>query len=482
MDFRKVDDHMWEIPASGDMRVPGRVYASESLLSPLLEDAEGGHGWNALSQVRNVACLPGIVKASIAMPDVHPGYGFPIGGVGAFDVDEGVVAMGGIGFDINCGVRVLATPLGREDIERRKEELADLLFGYIPAGLGSEGKLRLSVSGIDELLVKGAEFAVSQGYGVPEDLEYTEEGGRMDGADPKAVSTKAKQRQFRQVGTLGSGNHYLEVQHITQIRDRRAAAAYGLEEGQILVAVHCGSRALGHQIGQDSLPDLERASHKYDIPIRERELVCAPIKSPEGQKYLSAVAAGVNCAFANRQVIAHLVRQALAPAFGLPLESLRTLYDVGHNNAKFERHHVNGAERTLLVHRKGSTRALGPGRKENPRAYRSVGHPIFVGGTMGTSSYILRGTEQGMEHVFGSGVHGAGRAMSRAKAKRQWRGDVLLRELASQGILVKAHSTPGAAEEAPGAYKNVEHVVDAAVGAGLNAIVAVVRPLICIKG
>ncbi|MFO8034291.1 MAG: RtcB family protein [Candidatus Bipolaricaulota bacterium] len=482
MEYRKISDYVWEIPQAGDMRVPGRVYASQELLAPLLEDLRGGQEWNALGQVRNVACLPGIVKASIAMPDIHPGYGFPIGGVGAFDVGEGVVAMGGVGFDINCGVRVLATPLTGDDVRPRKEELADRLFGGVPAGLGSEGKLRLSVEGIDEVLCKGARFALARGFGVPDDLEHTEEGGCMEGADPEAVSLKAKQRQFRQVGTLGSGNHYLEVQEVAEVRDRAAAAAYGIEEGQILVAIHCGSRALGHQIGQDYLQELEHASRKYEIPIRERELVCAPISSPEGQRYLSAVAAGVNCALANRQTIAHLVREVMAPMFSLPHEKIRTLYDVGHNNVKLERHSLDGRQRELLVHRKGSTRAFGPGRPENPERYRNVGHPIFIGGTMGTSSYIMRGTERGMDEVFGSGVHGAGRALSRKKAKKKWRGNQVAKDLAGQGIELRAHSAPGMAEEAPGAYKDVELVVDAAVQAGLNAVVARVFPLACIKG
>lgn len=487
-DLRKISDYEWEFPKTGDMRVPGWIFASEALLRPLLsgevevEGEGGGQEWNALVQVRNVASLPGIVRASIAMPDIHPGYGFPIGGVGAFDPEEGVVAMGGVGFDINCGVRTLATPLTRKDIEARKEEIADRLFAHVPAGLGSEGKIRLTLDGVDEVLKKGAKFALERGYGVPEDLEHIEEGGVMEGADPAAVSRKAKEREFRQVGTLGSGNHYLEVQYVEEIYDPEAARAYRLEKDQVLVAIHCGSRGLGHQIGQDYLQELERASKKYGIPIRERELVCAPIKSPEGQRYLGAVFAGINCAFANRQVIAHLVREVLAPMFTLAPGKIRTLYDVGHNNVKFERHKLNGVEKTVLVHRKGSTRAFGPDRPENPPAYRKVGHPVFAGGTMGTASYILRGTETGMGKVFGSGVHGAGRAMSRAKAKKRWRGDQLLRELRSKGIVIRAHSYAGAAEEAPGAYKEVELVVDAAVGAGINANVAKVRPLVCVKG
>jgi len=482
VEHRKLSDFVWEIPQSGDMLVPGRIYASEELLGPLLDDVRGGQQWNALEQVRNVASLPGILKASIGMPDIHPGYGFPIGGVGAFDIDEGVVAMGGVGFDINCGVRVLATPLSADDVRPRKEELADRLFGGVPAGLGSQGKLRLTVEGIDDVLRKGARFAVDRGFGLPEDLELSEESGCMEGADPEAVSLKAKQRQFRQVGTLGSGNHYLEVQEVVEIHDREAAAAYSIEEGQILVAIHCGSRALGHQIGQDYLEELERASRKYNIPVRERELVCAPIRSPEGERYLSAVAAGVNCALANRQTIAHLVREAMAPMFSIPHEQIRTLYDVGHNNVKWEKHSIDGRERQVLVHRKGSTRAFGPGRPENPARYREVGHPIFVGGTMGTSSYILRGTEKGMEEVFGSGVHGAGRALSRKKAKKKWHGSQIAKDLAEQGIELRAHSGSGVAEEAPGAYKKVELVVDAAVQSGINAMVARVFPMACIKG
>ncbi|MGC9529129.1 MAG: RtcB family protein [Candidatus Bipolaricaulaceae bacterium] len=480
MEMKKINDYHWELCRSGDMRVPGWIFASQAILQPLMSQ-EGGE-WSALEQVRNVACLPGIVTASIAMADIHPGYGFPIGGVGAFDPADGVVAMGGVGFDINCGVRVLSTPLSREEVEPRKEELADALFGHVPAGLGSEGRLRLTVEGINEVLTKGAKFALARGYGVPEDLEFTEEGGCMEGAEPAEVSLKAKQRQFRQLGTLGSGNHYLEVQYVEKVYDREAAATYGIQERQVLFAIHCGSRALGHQIGQDYLQELERASRKYDIPIRERELVCAPISSPEGRRYLAAVAAGINCAFANRQVIAHLVREAVAPLFGLPLGKICTLYDVGHNTVKFERHRVEGVDKELLVHRKGSTRAFGPGRPENPSAYRRVGHPIFVGGTMGTSSYILRGTEAGMEWAFGSGVHGAGRAMSRAKAKKRWWGEQVVKDLGAQGVVVRAHSAAGVAEEAPGAYKDVDAVVEAAVASGLNARVARVRPLVCVKG
>lgn len=367
-------------------------------------------------------------------------------------------------------------------MEAKKEELAERLFRDVPAGLGSEGEIRLSIQEIDQVLIKGAEFAIERGYGFPEDLEYTEERGKIANCNPANVSRKAKERQFRQVGTLGSGNHYLEVQYVEEIYDEEAAKAYGLEKDQVLIAIHCGSRALGHQIGQDYLQELERASKKYGIPIRERELVCAPINSPEGERYITAVNCGINCAFANRQVIAHLARGSFAAVFGLKPREIEMLYDVGHNTAKLETHEVDGERKLLLVHRKGSTRAFGPGREENPERYRKVGHPIFIGGTMGTWSYIMRGTELGMQEVFGSGIHGAGRQLSRQKAKKQFRGEKLREELKQQGILVRGHSMSGLAEEAPGAYKDIELVAEAAHSSGINRKVAKLRPLIVVKG
>ncbi len=483
LELKRISDYVWELPKQGEMRVPGRIYGDQRIIDHLLKESGAAKEWNALLQVYNVATLPGIVKASLAMPDIHPGYGFPIGGVAAFDPkDGGVVAMGGIGFDINCGVRTLRTPLKRHDIEAKKEELADRLFRDIPAGLGSTGELKLSMKEIDQVLMQGAEFAIARGYGFPEDLEYTEERGRIAGCDPGTVSPQAKERQFKQVGTLGSGNHYLEVQYVEEIYDEVAAKAYGLEKDQVLVAIHCGSRALGHQIGQDYLQELERASKKYGIPIRERELVCAPIESPEGERYISAVNCGINCAFANRQALAHLVRKTLAATFGLRLEEIKMLYDVGHNTAKFEVHEVDGQRKRLLVHRKGSTRAFGPGREENPQRYRDVGHPIFIGGTMGTYSYIMRGTEKGLREAFGSGIHGAGREMSREKAKKQFRGEQLREELKKQGITVRGHSMAGLAEEAPGAYKDIEIVAAAAHNSGINQRVARLRPMVVVKG
>jgi tRNA-splicing ligase RtcB len=481
-ELKKINDYVWELPKQGEMRVPGRIYGDERIIDHLLKDSGAAKEWNALSQLHNVATLPGIVKVALAMPDIHPGYGFPIGGVAAFDPKEGVVAMGGVGFDINCGVRTLRTPLKKADVEARKEQLADRLFRDVPAGLGSTGEVKLSMKEIDQVLLKGAEFAIERGYGFPEDLEYTEERGRIANCNPQNVSSGAKERQFQQVGTLGSGNHYLEVQYVEEIYDEQVAKVYGIERDQILVAIHCGSRALGHQIGQDYLQELERASKKYGIPIRERELVCAPIESPEGERYITAMNCGINCAFANRQTLAHLVRRSFGTAFGLKSEQIKMLYDVGHNTAKFETHEVDGSRKRLLVHRKGATRAFGPGREENPAAYRNAGHPIFIGGTMGTYSYIMRGTELGLREAFGSGIHGAGREMSREKAKKQFRGEQLREELKKQGIIIRGHSMAGLAEEAPGAYKDIEMVAEAAHNSGVNRKVARLRPLVVVKG
>jgi tRNA-splicing ligase RtcB len=480
--LERVGSSEWLLPREGAMRVPGRIFADEQTIAQLEEDVRSRVDWNALEQVRNVATLPGIVAAALALPDVHPGYGFPIGGVGAFDLDEGVVVVGGVGFDINCGVRLLATALQESDVQPLIGELGERLYRTVPAGLGAEGKLRLPIAEIDRLLEKGAAYVVERGFGVADDLTYIEENGRVPNADPSAVSMRAKQRQFRQVGTLGSGNHYLEIQVVSDVLDTEAASIYGLSAGQIVVSIHTGSRALGHQIGQDYLKEMAAASRKYGIPIPERELVCAPIRSPEGERYLGAVACGANCAFANRQVIAHLVRHAFVGVVGAAAGNIRTVYDIGHNNVKVETHSVEGASRSLLVHRKGSTRAFGPDREESPEAYRSVGHPVLVGGTMGTASYVMCGTEVGMKVTFGSGIHGAGRALSRKKAAKRFWGETVVSDLAAAGIRVWAHSKRGISEEAPGAYKDVERVVGAAVDAGINRAVARLRPLAVVKG
>jgi len=414
----------------------------------------------------------------LAMSDVHPGYGFPIGGVGAFDAKEGIISVAGVGFDCNCGVRTLATSLCREDLERHKTRLIDEIYRSVPAGLGSTGQIKFNEQSINKVLVRGAKFAVEKGYGTEDDLEYTEENGAVPGADPKAVSAKAKRRQFKQVGTLGSGNHYLEVQYVDKVYDEPAASAYGLRTGQVLVSIHCGSRALGHQIGTYYLHTMEAASKMYKLPIGERELVCAPFASPEGQAYFSAVKAAMNCAFANRQILSHLVRGCFEKVLGLSPDEVRLFYDIGHNTCKLEKH----GGKSLVVHRKGATRAFGPGNPEVPEAYRAVGQPVLVGGTMGTCSYILKGTAVGMEETFGSACHGAGRVMSRQQAKKRWMGRDLIKELESGGIVIRGHSLPGVAEEAPGAYKDVSDVVRVMHETGIALKVVRTRPLACVKG
>lgn len=471
--LHKISDYIWEIPVEGDMKVPGRIFAGAELVEELDD--------NVVKQIKNVASLPGLQDASIAMPDAHWGYGFPIGGVGAFDPDEGgVISMGGIGFDISCGVRTMRTGMTREEIEPYLGKLIDRLFAIVPAGVGSEGKIRLNQKQIDDVLTGGAKWAVSNGYGYKDDLRYIEEDGVMAGADPGQVSDTAKKRQFKEVGTLGSGNHYLEIQYVSEIYDESAAQALGIFRDDILVSVHCGSRALGHQIGTDYLKTLAEASIKYNIPIHDRELVCAPLNSPEGRRYFSAVCAGINCALANRQVISHLVREAFSDV--IPKARISILYDVSHNTCKIEEHIVGKKMKRLFIHRKGSTRAFGPGRIEIPEEYRAVGQPVLIGGTMGTCSYILIGTESGMKLAYGSACHGAGRALSRTQAKKKWRGDALLKDLASKGIIVRTHSYSGAAEEAPGAYKDVTAVVDSTHNAGLAKKVAMVKPMACVKG
>ncbi len=473
--------YIWEIPPFGEMRVPGRIYTDQAGVQELVHEMQT-QDWSALKQIINVACLPGIQKASLAMADIHPGYGFPIGGIGAFDLQEGVVSMAGVGYDINCGVRTLRTALHRDEIEDKKEELANALYQTVPAGLGSEGKIRLTMSEMDKLLIQGAEWVVRHGYGLPEDLEYVEEHGRIAGADPDTVSAKAKERELNQIGSLGSGNHYLEVQWVEEIFDSDAANAYGLFPGQILISIHSGSRALGHQIGSDSLKLLDEASRRYNIPIRDRELVCAPFNSPEGRAYMAAVYCGINIAFANRQALAHLTREAFQKVLRIKPDQITTLYEVAHNTAKVETHVIDGVSKQVVVHRKGATRAFGPGRPEVPAAYRAVGQPVLVGGTMGTCSYILRGTQKAMEETFGSALHGAGRVMSRNQAIKQFRADELTRSLSKQGIVVRGHSKKGLAEEAPDAYKDVDQVVEIMHAAGIVQKVARVRPLICIKG
>ncbi|MCK9420564.1 MAG: RtcB family protein [Nitrospirae bacterium] len=471
--FHKINDYLWEIPQQGEMRVPGRIFASEKLLQDMDEKVR--------EQVTNVAMLPGIQVASMAMPDAHWGYGFPIGGVAAFDPDEGgIISMGGVGFDISCGVRTMKTGLTREEIMPRLPRLVDQFYSRVPAGVGSEGLIKLSPAQLDEMLIGGAVWAVKKGYGVKDDLEYIEEHGRVEGAEPDAVSDTAKKRQYREMGTLGAGNHYLEIQVVTDIYNEQTALAMGLRKDDIVISVHCGSRGLGHQIGTDYLKNLAFTLQKYKIAVKDRELACAPINSPEGQKYFGAMSAGINCALANRQIITHLVREIFTEVF--PEGHIKMLYDTSHNICKKETHLVNGKKKKLFVHRKGATRSFGPGQMDLPQEYRHIGQPVLIGGTMGTSSYILVGTEEGMTHAFGSACHGAGRAMSRTQAKKQWHGREVIQSLEDHGVLVRGHSYSGIAEEAPESYKDVAEVVDAAHHAGLARKVARVKPLACVKG
>jgi tRNA-splicing ligase RtcB (3'-phosphate/5'-hydroxy nucleic acid ligase) len=434
-----------------------------------------------LDQITNVATLPGIVGAAMTMPDAHWGYGFPIGGVAAFDADQGgVVSVGGVGFDISCGIRCLRTNLTLEDLQPVLGPLADMLFEVIPAGIGEEGDVRLSPDEIDQVLLGGATWAVSQGYGESVDLEFVEEHGCVEGALPEHVSQLAKRRQRGEMGTLGSGNHYLEVQVVEKIFDDAAAAAYGLSPGQVIVSIHCGSRGLGHQIGTEYLVELAQAAVRHGIMLPDRELACAPINSPEGERYLGAMRAGINCALANRQILTHLTRQAVARVVsGARVE---TLFDVSHNTCKREHHQFDGEDRLLHVHRKGATRAFGPGHPAIPERYRDHGQPVVIGGSMGTGSYILAGTAQGEERSFSSASHGSGRSMSRRQALKRWHGRQVVDELAAQDILIRSHSMRGVAEEAPGAYKDVHEVAEATERAGLARRVALVRPKISIKG
>jgi tRNA-splicing ligase RtcB len=471
--FKRVSDYEWQIPRVGAMRVPGVLYAD----GPLVQDMDQ----KVFEQMVNVATLPGIVKASFAMPDAHWGYGFPIGGVAAFDPHEGgVVSAGGVGFDISCGVRNLRTGLTAEQILEAREPLANELYRRVPAGVGSTGTIRLNAKEMDAMLVGGAGWAVSCGWGLPEDLDRIEEGGSMEGALPQEVSEHAKKRQRDEMGTLGSGNHYLEVQKVEEVFDEPIADRLGVHVGDAIVSIHCGSRGLGHQIGTDFLRRMTVEAPKHGLRLPDRELASAPLDSDLGEAYLGAMRAGINCALANREIITHWVRQAFEAVF--PGISVPLLYDVSHNTCKLEEHQVNGARKKLYVHRKGATRAWGPGHPGLPPPFRETGQPVLIGGTMGTNSYILVGSRESMDHAFGSSCHGAGRAMSRHQALKMYRGRDVVDRLAREGVLVKSPSWRGVAEEAPGAYKDVSAVVKAAQKAGLSKRVAKLRPMICIKG
>jgi len=471
--LQKRAEAQWVIEPFGKMRVPVIVFADEGLIREMDEQV--------YQQAANVAALPGIVKASYAMADAHWGYGFPIGGVAAFDPEAGgIISAGGVGFDISCGVRTLRTGLTAEEIEGQKGPLADVLARRIPAGVGSRGRLRVSGLEMDEMLLGGAVWAIEQGYGNRSDLAHAEESGRMAGAEPRYVSEHAKDRQEKEVGTLGSGNHYLEVQKVTAVFHEDLARAFGVGLNDIAVSIHCGSRGLGHQVATDFLPRMIKSAEEHGIELADRELACAPIESDVGRQYYGAMCAGINCALANRQVLTHLTREAFGELF--PRANLTLLYDVSHNTCKVEEHFIDGEKKKLYVHRKGATRAFGPGHPSLPEDLRAAGQPVLIGGTMGTASYILAGTEDSMRLSFGSACHGAGRAMSRTQATKRWKGKDVVMHLSHRGIIIKSPSWRGVAEEAPGAYKDVTAVVDATEKAGLANKVARLEPLICIKG
>ncbi len=478
--LEKLDEYRYGIPKSykSEMRAPGVIYADARLIQDVVKDF-------ALEQVANVATMPGIQKASMAMPDIHWGYGFPIGGVAAFDNEEGVISPGGVGFDISCGVRLVRTDLNREDVERDLHPLVDTLFKNVPSGVGSRGKLRLSQSQLKDVLSVGARWGVENNYGWDEDLDALEEGGSFDLADPELISQKALARGMPQLGTLGAGNHFLEIQFVEEVRNPEAAKTMGIDRvGQVCVMVHTGSRGYGHQVATDFIRLHEQAVRKYGIELPDRQLAAAPVQSQEGRDYLHAMYTGANFAFANRQVITHWMRESLETVLGESAEDLgmRIVYDVTHNMAKLEEHQIDGGRKEVYVHRKGATRAFPPGHPDIPFRYKDIGQPVLIPGSMGTHSYVLVGTEGAMEQTFGSTCHGAGRIMSRKAAARKWRADQVKQDLARQGIYAHSASWKGLVEEAPGAYKDVNNVVEVCQGAGISDIVVKLKPMGVVKG
>ncbi len=471
-----IDAFRWRIPATGGMRVPGVIFADRAMLDTILADRTS-------DQVRNAAHLPGILEASIAMPDAHWGYGLPVGGVVATDPKEGVVSPGAVGYDIGCGVRLLASGLARADVAPRIDALADQLFRNVPCGVGSEGAVRLREGDLERVLRDGARWALARGFGGGSDLDHCEEGGVLAEAEPRHVSADAKARGKGQLGTLGSGNHFLEVQEVDEIFDARIAQAYGLAPGRVTVMIHCGSRGLGHQVCTDHVRDVARKLGEWRITLPDRQLACAPIASLEGERYLGAMRAAANFAWANRQCIAHGVRRAFADVLGAEAGRLALVYDVAHNIAKFETHALSdGSRRRCLVHRKGATRAFPAGHEAVPAAYRGVGQPVLVPGDMGRYSYVLAGRPGAMAHAFGSSCHGAGRRMSRTQAVRETRGRDLVAELREAGITVRAEGRDTLREETPEAYKDVADVVRVVAGADLATPVARLRPFLVVKG
>jgi tRNA-splicing ligase RtcB (3'-phosphate/5'-hydroxy nucleic acid ligase) len=478
-DFKRISPYLYEIPQEhrSDMRVPARFYADAELLQAALGD-------KSLEQLVNSATLPGIVAYALAMPDIHQGYGFPIGGVVATRVPNGVISPGGVGYDINCGVRLLGTHLHYDDVAPFLDNLATQLQRNCPHGVGRGGGIRLSQSQMETIVRQGARWALEQGYATDTDLERTEENGCISGADPAKISPRAYDRARDQLGTLGAGNHFIEVDVVDQIFDETAAERMGLAPGRVVAQIHCGSRGFGHQICTDYVARFQRVVHKYNIQLPDRELVCAPLDSPEGQDYLAAMKGAANYAFCNRQVLTHLIRQSFREALGGRVDNDKVfqIYDIAHNMAKIEEHEVNGQRVDVCVHRKGATRAFGPGSPVLPDVYRDIGQPVLVPGSMGTASWVLVGTEESMAQTFGSTCHGAGRTMSRSKAKKQVQGGDLRRELEEQGIRVRAGSLAGLAEEAPMAYKDVDRVIEVVHGAGIARKVARIVPVAVVKG
>jgi len=478
-DFRRVDALTWELPEShrSDMRVPARIFADAELFDAAFRD-------RTVEQLINTATLPGIVKYAMAMPDMHQGYGFPIGGVAAMDPDTGVISPGGVGYDINCGVRLLASNLDLEEIEALRGDLMTAMYQACPSGLGGKGRVRVNQGQLDQLLREGASWALREGLAHQADVDQTEEAGRFPGADPGKVSKRAKERGLPQVGSLGSGNHFLELDVVEEVYDPETADVFGLRERQIVVQIHCGSRGLGHQVCDDYVKSLQPAVKRYDITLPSRQLVCAPIDSPEGQAYYGAMACAVNYAFVNRQVLAMGVREAFEQVLAGKVRDfhLRQVYDVAHNIAKFEDHQVDGQSMRLCVHRKGATRCFPAEHPGVPKAYRAVGQPVLVPGSMGTMSYVLAGEQKAMELTFGSTCHGAGRTMSRSRARKTVWGNDLREELEKDGVVVRASSMKGFAEEAPSAYKDVSRVVETVHALGIARKVARLVPVGVIKG
>jgi tRNA-splicing ligase RtcB len=478
-DLKQLDSNLFEVPATfrQDMRVPARFYADEELLKNIITD-------NSLQQLINTATLPGIVKYALAMPDIHQGYGFPIGGVVATELPDGIISPGGVGYDINCGVRLLASQIHLEEIQSHLDELATILYRNCPSGVGKGGNIKLRGGELDQIMSQGARWAVKRGYGTEADLERTEENGCMAGANPANVSPRAKDRGKGQVGTLGAGNHFIELDVVQKIFDKTAAQKMGLQEGLIAVQIHCGSRGLGHQVCSDYVKRFQKMISSFGYTLPDRELVCAPLSSREGQDYLAAMKAAANYAFANRQVLTFHIRNSFEQVLAGKVTNhhIFQIYDIAHNMAKIETHRIDGKPVKLCVHRKGATRAFGPGSAELPPVYRDVGQPVLVPGSMGTASWVLIATEKSMTQTFGSTCHGAGRTMSRKKAKKSIHGASLREELEDRGIHVRAGSMSGLAEEAPDAYKDVDRVVEVMHNAGIAQRVAQLKPIAVIKG